>query len=328
MSDRSERIAVIGVGRMGRGIAHVFAYAGYQVDLIDLKERAEGEAEDCLNVARAEIAKSLGMMRNFGQISADQEEVIQGRISYYDLPGSDEPLALADVVFEGVPERLDAKREAFQRLGQACRADAIITSTTSTILVDELADMVDRPERFLNGHWLNPAYLVPLVEVSPGGATDQGVVDRFLALMHRAGKIPVVCKASPGFIVPRIQALAMNEAARMAEEGVASPEDIDQAIRVGFGLRFAVLGLLEFIDWGGGDILYYASGYLKESLGSDRFEAPDVVRTNMEQGRTGMHAGEGFYDFKSMDVDAYQKETIAKFVDLLEHLKLLPKPSA
>ncbi len=111
--------------------------------------------------------------------------------------------------------------------------------------------------------------------------------------------MPVVCAATPGFIVPRIQALAMNEAARMVEEGVASAEEIDKAIRYGFGFRYAVLGLLEFIDWGGGDILYYASRYLEGALGSDRYRAPDVISRNMQEGRIGLRTGSGFLDYSA-----------------------------
>ena len=122
-------------------------------------------------------------------------------------------------------------------------------------------------ERFLNAHWLNPAFLIPLVELSPGARTDPAVTARLKAMLEAIGKVPVVCAARPGYIVPRIQALAMNEAARMVEEGVASAEDIDKAIKYGFGIRYAVLGMLEFIDFGGGDILYYASRYLTEALG-------------------------------------------------------------
>src|SRR5690606_19590936 len=108
---------------------------------------------------------------------------------------------------------------------------------------------VPDPERFLNAHWLNPAHLIPLVEVSPGPATSVAALESMEALLRLAHKVPVRCAPSAGYIVPRIQALAMNEAARMVEEGVASAEDIDTAVRLGFGLRFSVLGLLEFIDW-------------------------------------------------------------------------------
>jgi 3-hydroxybutyryl-CoA dehydrogenase len=204
--------------------------------------------------------------------------------------------------------------------------EIIIASTTSTILVDDISGAVEHPERFLNVHWLNPAYLIPLVEISPGAVTDPAVTARVKALLEGIGKVPVVCAATPGFIVPRIQALAMNEAARMVEEGVASPEDIDKAIRYGFGFRYAVLGLLEFIDWGGGDILYYASRYLEGALGSDRYRAPEVISRNMRDGRIGLRTGAGFLDYSGLDVDAYREQRLAALVDMLRHFGLARPP--
>ena len=188
---------------------------------------------------------------------------------------------------------LELKREALARASALAGPEPIIASTTSTILVDDLSGAVAHPERFLNAHWLNPAYLVPLVELSPGAGTDPAVTARLKALLEGIGKVPVVCAPRPGYIVPRIQALAMNEAARMVEEGVASAEDIDKAIKYGFGFRFAVLGMLEFIDWGGGDILYYASRYLTQALGSERYAAPEIVERNMREGRIGFTTGQG-----------------------------------
>ena len=182
------------------------------------------------------------------------------------------------------------------------------------------------PRRFLNVHWLNPAYLIPLVEISPGKATDPAIIAQVKTLLEGIGKVPVVCAATPGFIVPRIQALAMNEAARMVEEGVASAEDIDKAIRYGFGFRYAVLGLLEFIDWGGGDILYYASRYLEGALGSDRYRAPEVISRNMREGRIGLRTGAGFLDYSGLDVDAYREQRLATLVDLLRHFGLARPP--
>ena len=138
--------------------------------------------------------------------------------------------------------------------------------------------------------------------------------------------MPVVCAASPGYIVPRIQALAMNEAARMVEEGVASPEDLDKAIKYGFGFRFAVLGLLEFIDWGGGDILYYASKYMTGALNNDRYAAPDIIGRNMAEGKIGLRTGEGFLNYEGLDVDAYREGRLSAFVDLLKHFQLQKPP--
>ena len=233
---------------------------------------------------------------------------------------------MAAVVFEGVPEVLELKREALARASALAHRNAIVASTTSTILVDDLAGSVVQPGRFLNAHWLNPAYLVPLVELSPGARTDPAVTARLKALLESIGKVPVVCAARPGYIVPRIQALAMNEAARMVEEGVASPEEIDKAIRYGFGFRFAVLGMLEFIDWGGGDILYYASRYLSSALGDARYAAPEIVERNMREGRIGLKTGAGFLDYAGLDLDAYRTERLQALVAMLGHMGLVRPP--
>jgi 3-hydroxybutyryl-CoA dehydrogenase len=320
-------IGALGAGRMGRGIALVFAYAGHRCTLIDVKPRDESAVAKLRQAAFADIEGNLKALEAAGVLDAGQRAAILGRIGFVGREGAAEALALTDVLFEGVPEVMDAKREAFAFACQHVRAEAILASTTSTILSNDLAPLVSRPERFLNAHWLNPAFLIPLVELSPADATSGDTVARMKALLEAIGKVPVVCKPSPGFIVPRIQALAMNEAARMVDEGVASVEDIDKATRYGFGFRFAVLGLLEFIDWGGGDILYYASRYLAQATGEQRFAAPEIVDRNMREGRTGMRAGEGFYDFRAMDLDAYQRERLARFVGLLRYLNLLRDPA-
>ncbi|MCZ7565409.1 MAG: 3-hydroxybutyryl-CoA dehydrogenase [Burkholderiales bacterium] len=320
-----EAIGAAGAGRMGRGIAIVFAYAGHPVRLVDLKPRdAEGSAA-AARAAMQEIRAALATLAGLGVMPHEAIEPIASRVSFHAGP---EALADADVIFEGVPETREAKRAALAAISRAARAEAIVASTTSTMLSDELQAMVGGPERFLNAHWLNPAYLVPLVEVSPGARTDPAVVERLTRLLEGIGKVPVVCKASPGYIVPRIQALAMNEAARLVEEGVASAADVDRAIKYGFGLRYAVLGLVEFIDWGGGDILYYASRYLREAMHDDRFAAPKIVEDNMHAGRIGLRTGKGFYDFDGIDAEAYRRERLGAFVALLRHFDLLRPPAA
>lgn len=320
------RIAAVGAGRMGRGIAQIFAYAGHEVALIDVKPRDAGAAASLLAEARAEIAGNLAFLVELSVLAPEQVETVLARISLHDEAAADAAMASAEVLFEGVSERLDAKQPVLRRMAAAAGPEAILASTTSTMSVNELAACVDRPQRFINTHFLNPAYLIPLVEVSPGDATDAAVREAMLELLRTAGKKPVLCAASPGFIVPRIQAVAMNEAARMVEEGVATAEDIDAAIRYGFGLRYATMGLVEFIDWGGGDILYYASKYLQGALGSDRYAAPEIVERKMADGHTGMDAGQGFYDFAAMDVPAYRREKMALFVGLLRHFELLTPP--
>ncbi len=320
-------IACLGAGRMGRGIAVAFAYAGHAVTMIDVKAgrtaaqfaRLESEALD-------EVRKTLASLARFGLLNDGDADAIIARVKVVPATAGRATLRTAGLVFEGVPEVVELKREVLGAASKSIGSDVIIASTTSTILVDDLSGAIEHPERFLNVHWLNPAYLIPLVEISPGKATDPTIVSGVKDLLEGIGKVPVVCAATPGFIVPRIQTLAMNEAARMVEEGVASAEDIDKAIRYGFGFRYAVLGLLEFIDMGGGDILYYASRYLEGALGSDRYRAPDVIENNMREGRIGLRTGAGFLDYSGMDVDAYREKRLAALVDMLRHFGLAKPP--
>ena len=319
-------IVAAGAGRMGRGIAIVFAYAGHDVVLVDLKERPADDLARLRDEALGEVRATLDVLAGVGLMAPSAVEPILAHVGFAGRDEAPAALGNADVIFEGVPETLPAKREALELVSRLARPDAVVASTTSTIMADELQAFVSPPGRFLNAHWLNPAYLVPLVEVSPGTATAPDTTARLVALLEAIGKVPVVCKASPGFIVPRLQALAMNEAARLVEEGVASAEDIDKATLYGFGFRFAVLGVLEFIDWGGGDILYHASRYLTDATGSDRFSAPKIVQDNMAAGRTGVRERAGFLDYTSMDIEAYRRQRLAAFVALLKHIGIARPP--
>ena len=319
-------IVCLGAGRMGRGIAVAFAYAGHMVTMIDVKPRSAEEFARLEADALGEVRKTFASLSKLGLLTEADVDPLIARVSVVAAGDSGAALSEAGMVFEGVPEVVELKREVLGAASRQVGPDTVIASTTSTILVDDLSSAILNPRRFLNVPWLNPAYLIPLVEVSPGKATDPAIIGEVKALLEGIGKVPVVCAATPGFIVPRIQALAMNEAARMVEEGVASAEDIDKAIRYGFGFRYAVLGLLEFIDWGGGDILYYASRYLEGALGSDRYRAPDVISRNMSEGRIGLRTGAGFLDYSGLDVDAYRVERLKAMVDLLRHFGLARPP--
>jgi 3-hydroxybutyryl-CoA dehydrogenase len=321
-----EKIAALGAGRMGRGIAIAFAYAGHAVALIDFKPRDKAAFDKLAADALNDIETTLRMLSRVGMLSVADVTPILSRVHVVAEADAAPALRDAAIIFEGVPELVNLKRDALTRASHLAGPEPIIASTTSTILVDDLSSAVDRPERFLNAHWLNPAYLVPLVELSPGKATDPAVTARVKVMLEGIGKVPVVCAATPGYIVPRIQALAMNEAARMVEEGVASADEIDKAIKYGFGFRFAALGLLEFIDWGGGDILHYASQYLTGALNSERYAAPDIIGRNMAEGKIGLSTRQGFLDYAGMDVEAYREARLKAFVDLLRHFDLARKP--
>ncbi|MDX1375112.1 MAG: 3-hydroxybutyryl-CoA dehydrogenase [Burkholderiales bacterium] len=320
------RIVALGAGRMGRGIAQVFAYAGYRVDVVDFKARTGDAAAQLQSDARAEIRGNLGLLRELGVLDAAQCDAIMDRVALHPLEAAGGVLSSADFVFEGVTETLDAKRDAFARACAQLPERAIIASTTSSMLADTLAGLVTRPARFVNTHFLNPAYLIPLVELSPARSTAEDTVAGMRALLESAGKVVVRCAASPGFIVPRLQAAAMNEAARLVEEGVATPEDIDRAVRAGFGPRYATMGICEFIDFGGVDILYYAARSMAQALDAPRYAPPPIVERLMKEGRRGAREGEGFYDWRGRDLEAYRRALLGRFVGLLAHLDLLPPP--
>ncbi|PVZ52824.1 3-hydroxyacyl-CoA dehydrogenase [Pseudomonas sp. B1(2018)] len=323
MNAAQPQVSVVGAGRMGEGIALAFIHAGLPVTLIDIKDRSEEERHGYFERVRNNIRSELQMLVRLGVLEGDQADIAIARLTVQSRSQAAATMPQCDLVFEAVPEVIAVKQETFAWVSEHVPASTIIASTTSTFLVTELSEMVSTPARFVNAHWLNPAYLMPLVEVSRSEATCPQVVERLLQLLKRIGKVPVVCNPVAGYIVPRIQALVMNEAARMVEEGVASAEDIDTAVRVGFGLRFSVLGLLEFIDWGGGDILYYASRYLSGAL-SPRFESPQVIADNMQNGRNGLRDGQGFYDYRDMDVEAYKQQRLGDFVRKLQLSGLTP----
>ncbi len=321
------RFVAVGAGRMGRGIAIACAYAGHRIALVDLRRRSPEDWQRLCAEAAGEIRASLAALAQLGALAPGQVEAIAARVELVAAEDAPTALGCAELLFEAVPETMAAKREAYAQINRACRDDAVLTSTTSSILVTQLAGLVHRPERFLNMHWLNPAYLIPVVEMSTHAGTDAAVVARTRQLMEAIGKLPVLCGATPGYIVPRLQALIMNEAARMIEEGAASAEEIDKATRFGLGLRFAALGVVEFIDFGGADILHHASREMAASIDAGRYSAPAVVGRMVEQGRLGVKSGSGFYDYQGRDVAAYRRDVLARTLAALRHAGLWRPPA-
>lgn len=320
----SNCIVIVGAGRMGRGIAQSYALAGVNTLLVDLKQRSKQGFETLAAAVDKEVRGDLEFTADLGFLQPHEVQSTLDRISI--VPGSaeDSRFKAAEIVYEALPEILELKRQALEWINLNISNEAIVASTTSTLNVDELAKLVNLPGRFLNAHWLNPAHLMPVVEVAVGSQSEESAYKKVHASLTQVGKVPVRCTASAGYIVPRIQALAMNEAARLVEEGVASAEDVDTAVRAGFGLRFAVLGLLEFIDWGGNDILYHASKHLSRTVDKNRYGTPEIIEKNMQAGRNGIREGRGFYNYQDMDVDAYRRDRLTRFLELVEYMNLLP----
>ena len=326
-NETAPRFAAVGAGRMGRGIAIAFAYAGHAIALVDLRSRSDEAWHQLQAEARAEIDASLRGLAQLGVMDEAWVPAIASRVRIVRADAAAAVLGQAELVFEGVPETLEAKREAFAQINRYCRDDAILTSTTSSILVTQIAAFVHKPERFLNMHWLNPAYVIPVVELSCHAGTSAAVLQRTKSLMEQIGKLPVVCGPTPGYIVPRLQALVMNEAARMIEEGAATAEEIDKATRYGLGLRFAALGVVEFIDFGGCDILHHASREMASSIDAGRYTAPAIVDRMVAEGRLGLKSGSGFYDYAGQDLAAYRRDVLARTLGMLQHAGLWRPPA-
>lgn len=313
-------VAVLGPGRIGRQIALAFALGGCRVRLVDLKARPAADAHVALTDAGREILRDLGLMVEEGVIAHGMVAETMERIeAQHGLDGLDD----VGFVQEALPELVELKRETFARVSRAVPEDAIIASGSSTISPKHLVESVARRERFIGTHWLNPAHIIPLVEVVAGPGTAEATVETTLEFLAELGKTPVRCGDSPGFIGPRLQVLLMNEAVRLVEEGVATPEEVDKAFRAGMGFRYNTIGLFEFIDWGGVDILHRASGFLTAALGDDRFKAARLVEEKIQKNELGPKTGRGFYDYEGDKREAFETEKVRA---LLRQLKQQRKP--
>jgi 3-hydroxybutyryl-CoA dehydrogenase len=309
-----EQIIIIGPGRMGVGIALAFALHHFEVKLIDLKPRSTEEYERVGKKAKQDIGSTLSFLKRAGHLEHSPEEIESNISISHTL---DKHHFKGGVVFEAIPEKPDLKHALLKKISPYVHKDTIVASTTSTIDLKTLKTGFTHPANLLITHWLNPAFIIPLVEIARSEETHADTVDRMKVLLKGIGKVPVILKDSPGFIIPRIQAVAMNEAIHLLEEGVASAEDIDAAIKYGLGLRLSVFGLLEFIDMGGLDILYYADEFLSSAFKDEKFKVPRLIEEKMKRGEVGPRAGKGIYDYDAGSVDSLFEEKYEKLLRLL-----------
>ncbi len=313
-----KRIVIIGLGRMGLGIGLAFAINGFGVTMVDGKERTKKAYQANQKKANEEVQSNLKLLRRIGYLR-DSSSRISANISFsHEI--NEEPFDVP-FIFEAIPEKPDLKIELFEKISPYVGQDTILASTTSTIDLKTLKKGFINSDRLLITHWLNPAFIIPLVEIAISDQTNPRSIDEMKNLLKTIGKVPVVLKDSPGFIVPRIQAVVMNEAVRLFEEGVATAEDIDRAIKTGFAFRLAVLGLLEFVDLGGLDILYYADDFLYSVFKSERFKKPKLIEEKMKKGEIGPRAGKGIYDYQNVDVRALFEKRYEQLIKMLGFMR-------
>lgn len=279
-------IGIVGAGSMGAGIANLAALNGFNVVLRDIEERY---LEGALNRIDQFMAKSITR----GKMTEDQKQETLGRIK---TTTSLEDLNEVDVVIEAVIEDLALKKEVFSQLDNIVREDVILATNTSSMSITEIAAATKRPDRVAGMHFFNPAQLMKLVEVVRGYETSDETVSTLKALSEQLRKEVVeVKKDTPGFIVNRIMVPQFIEAIRLLEEGVASAEDIDKAVK--FGLNYP-MGPFELQDYAGVDIGYYVMEYFSNEFNDSRFAPPLLMKQMMRAGRFGKKSGAGFYDYE------------------------------
>ena len=313
-------VCILGPGRMGIGIATALLSAnlGLRVYLLDIKERSPGSEHQALERARQEVGRNLLLLQDMGEFQGEIETCLAQLV----LTGeASEELKDCGVVFEALPEQPELKQTFLREKEILFHPRAIIASATSSIDLNTFYEAAQHEERIVITHWLNPAFLIPLVEVATAEKTAGWAIESILGFLKKLGKVPVQLHNSPGFIIPRIQVAAMNEAVRIIEEGVATIEDVDTAIKSGFGFRLAVLGLIEFIDLGGLDILYFAGRYLQQELGHEHYRSPESVSEKIKRNETGLRSGMGFYDYTDVDTDALLRRRYRGFVELLNLIR-------
>lgn len=279
-----ERVAVVGAGTMGNGIAQVFAQSGFAVTIVD-------PFEEALVRARGTIETNLGRFVKKEKLTSDEAQAALGRLSF------ETDLQAASGVqwgVEAVPESESLKKDVLQQLDEAVAPGGVIASNTSSISITRLAAFTRRPESFVGMHFFNPVPMMKLVEVIRGHKTSDVVVEATCALSRKLGKSPVEASDFPGFVANRILGPMLNEAIFCLMEGVAEPEAIDEVMKLGMGHPMGPLALADFI---GLDVCLDILEVLHEELGDPKYRPCPLLRKMVAAGDLGRKSGQGFYEY-------------------------------
>lgn len=279
------QVAVLGAGTMGHGIAQVCAAAGCAVHLYDVDEGAVVKGVERI---RGNLDKGVAL----GKVAAADRDAVLARLRT--TTSVADACAGADLVIEAAPESLELKAELFRAVAAAAPPDALLASNTSSVSIAALAHSVSNPGRFLGLHFFNPVHIMALVEVVWGAGTSAEARAAGVAFARRLGKEPIVVRDAPGFASSRLGVVLGLEAIRMVEEGVASPQDIDRAMELGYRHPMGPLKLTDLI---GLDVRLGIAEYLHRTLDSEAFRPPELLRRMVAEGKLGQKSGKGFYDW-------------------------------
>ena len=280
--DKIKNVAVIGAGLMGSGIAQVAAQAGFEVTVRDVND-------EMLDGARGKIEKKLNRAVEKGRLEKDEARAIMGRLRF--TIALSEALMDAQYVIEAVPENLELKRQIFAEIDRLAAEGAILATNTSELSIASIAGVTNRPDRVIGTHWFFPPQIMKLIEVVTADETSPKTLETTLEFCAALGKETVVCKDAQGFITSRAISAMIAECLRIHEEGLASIEDIDKAMRLGFNHP---IGPFQLIDMSGVDVVFHALEGLTREYG-ERFKPSEKMGELVEQNNLGQKTGEGFY---------------------------------
>lgn len=287
-SETIQTIAVIGAGTMGHGIAQVAAAAGFKVSLSDVDRESLARG---VKAIEANLAKGIKL----GKLTEnDRDSTLQHIHGTTNL----KECATADLIIEAAPEKLDLKKDILRQLESASDHPFIFASNTSSLSITEIASSSKRPEAVIGMHFFNPVHIMRLLEIVVGEKTSTATIDVATAVGKRLRKEPIVVKDVPGFASSRLGVVLGLEAMRMFEQGVASAQDIDTAMELGYNHP---MGPLKLTDLVGLDVRLNIAEYLHRELGSEAFKPPEVLRRMVSEGKLGKKTGQGFYDWSKED---------------------------
>lgn len=308
-----EKVAVLGAGTMGHGIAELAAIAGWQVVLCDISVELLAKAVNA-------IKESLTRLEQLGELKGDSTSQVLQRIST--VTSISEAARTADFVIECLPEKLEFKQKIFKELDEVCRPEVILATNTSGLSPSAIAKDLKHPERVVVAHFWNPPQLIPLVEVVPGEKTSSETMDIAVEWVKALGKQPVrMKKECLGFIGNRLQFALLREALHIVEQGYADVEEVDKAIIYGHGRRLAVTGPFCSADMGGLDTFHNISTYLFADLSSTS-EPSKLMQKIVEDGNFGLKTGKGFYEWTPEMKEKTVKLRTDTLLEFLEKDKL------
>lgn len=281
-----KRIVIAGAGTMGSSMGETFAKYGYDVTLYDIFPSALEKAGNLIRLNQeTEVAEHV--------VTPEESAALLERIRYSEDKACFEG---ADLVVEAILEKLDVKHAFWAEISALVPEDAILASNTSGLSITAIAEVVKRPERFGGMHWINPPHLIPLIEVIQGKKTDDATAAAIRDMALAVEKKPVIVQDAPGFALNRIQLAVLRECLHIVEQGIATPEAVDDVMKYGLGMRYACLGPFEVCDLGGLDIFYNIASYLFEDLADEK--APfGMLADRFEKGQYGVKTAAGFYDY-------------------------------